>query len=99
MARRVPRTASGALRLTMRRDLAGPLEQPVVLDHLGDQAELVGPLRAQPLVLAGERDAHRDVERQHAGEPHHLAARHQPDAHVRVEELGPVGRDRRCRRW
>ena len=93
MARRVPRTASGALRLTMRRDLARPLEQPVVLDDLGDEPELVRPLRAHALVPARERDAHRDVGRQRAREPHHLAARHQADAHVRVEELGPIGRD------
>ena len=52
MARRVPRTASGALRLTMLGDLAGPFEQAVVLDHLGDHPELVGALRAHPLVLA-----------------------------------------------
>ena len=50
MASRVPRTASGALRLTSAGDLVGPLEQPVVLDDLGDQPELVGPLGAHPLV-------------------------------------------------
>ena len=43
IARRVPRTASGALRLTMRGDLVGPVEQPVVLDHLGDRGRARRP--------------------------------------------------------
>ncbi len=100
LADREARAADGERRVAVdeRRDLARALEQPVVRDDLGHQAELVGALRAEPLVAAGQRDAHRDVERQHAGEAHHLAARHEADAHVRVEELGALGRDRRCRR-
>ena len=40
MASRVPRTASGALRVDDVRDLVGPFEQAVVLDDLADQPEL-----------------------------------------------------------
>ena len=69
-----------------------------MLDDLGDQAELERALGAHALVPAGEREPHGDVERQRPGEPHHLAARDEADAHVRIEELGPLRRDRRCRR-
>ena len=57
------RAAHGERRVAVdeRGDLAGPLEQPVVLDDLGDQPELVGPLRAHALVAAGEGDPHGDV--------------------------------------
>ena len=64
-----------------------------MLDELGHQTEVEGPLRAQPFVAAGQCDAHGNVERQHTGQTHHLAARHQADAHVGIEELGALGRD------
>ena len=44
--------------------------------------------------LPDERHAHGDVERERAREPHHLATRHEADAHVRIEELGAVRGDR-----
>ena len=95
LADREARAADGerGVAIDDRRDLARALEEPLVRHHLGHQAEVVRALRAEPLVAAGERDAHRDVERQHARETHHLAPRHEPDADVRVEELGALGRD------
>src|SRR3546814_8465220 len=50
-------------------------------------------VRSHPLVPPGEGDAHGDPGGQHAGEADHLAAGHQPDAHMGVEELRLVGRD------
>ena len=74
-------------------DLVSALEQAVVLDDLADHAEFVGALGAHPLVLAHQRHSQRDVARQHPGQPHHLAAGHQADADMRVEEGGLVGGD------
>ena len=99
MARRVPRTASGALRLTSAAISRARVSRSSCVDDLGDQPELVGPLGAHALVAAGEGDPHGDVRGQHPGQPHHLPARDQPDAHVGVEELRPGPRRWRCRRW
>ena len=74
-------------------DLVGAFEKAVVLDDLADHAQLVGPLGAHPFVLAHQRHPQRDVAGQHAGQPNHLAARHQSDADVRIEERRLVGGD------
>lgn len=74
-------------------DLVRPLQQPVVLDDLADQPELVGALCAHPLVLAHQRHPQRDRAGQHPRHPDQFAAGHQADADVRVEEGGLLGRD------
>ena len=74
-------------------DLVGPFQEPVVLDDLADQSEVVGALRAHPLVLAHQRHPQGDRAGQHPGQPHHLASGHQSDADVRIEERRLVGCD------
>src|SRR5439155_22838406 len=89
-ADRKSRSSYGEWRIAVdqRGDLACSLRKAFGRDELCDEAEVVRPLRTQPLVPSRERDPHRDVERKHTREAHDLAARHQTDADVRVEALG-----------
>ena len=48
----------------------------------------------EPLLLAEQGHAHGGVDRDGARDPDHLPAGHETDAHVRIEELRPVGGDR-----
>ena len=94
MARRVPRTASGALRLTM-----SVISWARVRSWSCSTTSVMSPssrarcaesrsclpsraMRMAALIGIGARD------------PDHLPAGHEADAHVRIEELRPVGGDR-----
>ena len=95
LADREPRAAHCERRVAVDQlcDLARSRQQLVTFDDLGDEAELVGPLRAEALLLAEQRHPHRDVDRERTGDAHHLAPGHETDAHMGVEELRVVRRD------
>ena len=93
IASRVPRTASGALRLTIDAISRARSSNRSCSTTSETSPSSYAALRAHALVPPGERDPHRDVGRQHAREAHHLTTRHQPDADVRIEELGLIRRD------
>src|SRR5665213_560894 len=95
LADREARAAHGERRIAVHDpgDLSRALEQTIVLDHLGHEPELVGPLRAHALMAARERQAHGDVRGERTRQPNHLTTGHQPNADVGVEELGPLGRN------
>jgi hypothetical protein len=56
------------------------------VDDLADHAQLVGPLGAHALVLAGERHAHHGLERHAPNQADGLVGHHLPDGGVRIHE-------------
>ena len=90
----VPHTASGAFWQIIAASSRARVHQLVVRHDLGDQAHLVGALRAHALVAAEQRHAEADGDRHAARHVHHLVRRDEADRDVRIDEVRLLGGDR-----
>ena len=93
MARRVPVTASAGWSAMARAAHSARSRELVAGDHLGDEADLVGPLGGHPLVGTEQRESHHLLEGHLVQEEDRLEGGRHAVGDVRVEEGGVVGGD------